>query len=108
MNSMIKITAAAALALAAASPALAQSAGAMTCGQYLALDGVGKGQAAEAVMRWTQETANASDAGILAAQLSSTTAEQVQQLIDRRCSAASGGANIVAELKAGDKSQLSN
>lgn len=104
MNIMTKTIAAAALTLAWAPAAFAQAG--ITCGQFNALDGTGKREAARDVLTWTQQTGNASEAGILAAQFTSATVEEVQQMIDRRCSDASSGSSVIAQLQAGDNNEL--
>lgn len=101
MKKTVLISVAGVVACLCAATASAQDAASLTCGQFAALDGPGKDQAAYSLMLWSKETANASAAGILPNLFAEMNRKGVHQLIDQRCTGEPAGTNVVDRLRQG-------
>ena len=100
MSKTFKIAGAAAVVLGLAGPVLAQvDVANMSCGQFMAMDQVGRDAAAQDMIDWVQCTANCDEVGSLTGILVGQEKKQVHQFIEARCGGQPADANVVTLLK---------
>jgi hypothetical protein len=89
-----------AVVLGLAGPVLAQTDVAnLSCGQFMAMDQVGRDAAAQDMLDWVQCTANCAEVGSLTAILQGQDKKQVHQFIEARCGGQAMDASVVTLLK---------
>ena len=100
MSKTFKIAGAAAVLLGLAGPVLAQvDVATMTCGQFMAMDQVGRDAAAQDMIDWVQCTANCEAVGSLTGILEGQEKKQVHQFIEARCGGQPADSSVTTLLK---------
>ena len=99
MKRFAQFVGAAALVAGFAAPALADmDGGAITCGQFKAMDAGGMIEATNAIQGYTAEAKNAAMVGT-ATQFSTATTEDMQKAIDARCGAEPDTTLVITALQ---------
>jgi hypothetical protein len=100
MSKTFKIAGAVAVMLGLVGPVFAQvDVANMSCGQFMAMDQVGRDAAAQDMIDWVQCTANCDEVGSLTGILVGQEKKQVHQFIEARCGGQPADANVVTLLK---------
>ena len=100
MSKTFKIAGAAAVLFGLVGPVFAQADVAnMSCGQFMALDQVGRDAAAQDMIDWVQCTANCDEVGSLTGILEGQDKKEVHQFIEARCGGQPADSSIVTLLK---------
>jgi hypothetical protein len=100
MSKTFKIAGAAAVVIGLVGPVFAQvDVANMSCGQFMALDQVGRDAAAQDMIDWVQCTANCDEVGSLTGILQGQEKKEVHQFIEARCGGQPADSSIVTLLK---------